>query len=207
MRCPYLVSMYGVTMLDMVKPPHQWAKTAMIGSALTNHGFDGFGVAAALGIPPLHKGGLDHAIWRCANQDEGDLGTLIDLLILGEVKPRATVDALLPPEAWEVGLIREERPMLPGMGGVAGMGVSADGMVLPLGTDLCWTDRPERSLEGKHGIFVPDGSSLAVRHALGSTWVTRHLDMGCGAGAVTVAAARTAEHTLAVDINLSLIHI
>lgn len=132
---------------------------------------------------------MDGEWWARDNLAEGELGRLVDLFVRGEALGVAEAEALLPACAWGAGVLRQGRGE-----------VLAEGIILPMGPDLVWTDRAQRSFH-KGGLFLPDSTSLALRRLLGGPPTSRHLDLGCGGGAITVAAARSARETVAVDIN------
>ncbi len=160
-----------------------------VGEALRAAGYADRSVARALGVLAWTGPDLDGPWWRRRNLARGRLGGLVELLIRGRRLPLALAAELLPAAAWELELIEDD-----------GRDAWATATVLPMGGDLICTDRPERS-EGGDGLFLPDSSTLALRRCLPPRRVRRHLDIGSGAGAVAVAAARRADETLAVDLN------
>ena len=157
--------------------------------ALSEKGYTARKVSRALGILAWNAHDMDGPWWARDNYADGDLGLLVDLFIRGARVPRPDARAVLPEAAWEAGLLREHR----------GDALS-NGTLVPLGEDLIWTDRPERSSR-PDGLFLPDSTSLALRGCLPMVPVGRHLDLGAGAGTVAMRAARVARQTIALDLN------
>lgn len=170
-------------------PPAEQQALATLGRELRALGYTAGPVARALGILAWNGPDMDGEWWARDNLAEGRLGALVDLFIRGAVLPRGQAEQVLPPSAWAAGVLVERRG-----------DVHVDGIVLPLGEDLVWTDRGDRSfLRG--GLFLPDSTTLELRRCIPPGTVDRHLDLGCGGGAITVAAARRARTTLGVEIN------
>lgn len=163
--------------------------TRATGEALRAAGYTEAAVAHSLGLPGFTGSVLDGAWWTQASQATGTLQVLVDLFIHGARLPRRVVAAALPEAAWQARLVRDQ-----------GGDVVSTGLCLPLGDDLIWTDRADEPSK-LGGLFLPDSSTWALRGCLPKRAVARHLDLGCGAGAVTVAAARTAQQTWAGDIE------
>lgn len=165
-----------------------------VGAALRAAGYADRPVARALGMLAWTGYDLDGEWWERRSLAEGRLGALVELLIRGRRLPLAIAADALPPQAWALGLIEDD-----------GRDAWATATVLPMDGDLICTDRPERS-EAGDGLFLPDSTTLALRRCLPPRRVGRHLDLGSGAGAVAVAAARLADRTLAVDLNPRAAH-
>lgn len=172
----------------LLPAPTRDALTA-VGHWLRARGYSPGRVSRALGILAWNGPDMDGEWWARENHADGDLGDLVDLFVRGQALSARRAEALLPAAAWGAGILVERRG-----------DVLADGIILPLGADLVWTDRGDRSFH-KGGLFLPDSTSLELRRLLPPTRVRRHLDLGAGGGAITVAAARRAEETVALDIN------
>lgn len=170
-------------------PAPTLASLTTLGHWLRARGFSPGRVSRALGILAWNGPDLDGEWWARDNHADGDLGALVDLFVRGQTLPVRRAEALLPPEAWGAGVLVERRG-----------DVLAEGIILPLGADLVWTDRGDRSFH-KGGLFLPDSTSLELRRLIPPQRVRRHLDLGAGGGAITVAAARRSEETVALDIN------
>ncbi len=145
-------------------------------------------VARALGLLEWRSHDLDREWWLRPNYAEGRLGALVDLFIRGASLPARAAERALPRSAWDAGVLVQRRG-----------DVWVDGIVLPLGEDLVWTDRADRSFR-EGGLFLPDSTSLALRRCLPPSMVDTHLDLGAGGGCVTIAAARRARRTVAMDL-------
>ncbi len=169
-------------------PPETLAAAAALGDALRDAGYTQGRVGRALGILSWTGPELDGLWWENEVLAEGPFGALVRLLICGD-RLTPSEAAALPQAAWEAELLVQVRQR-----------VMARAMVVPMDGDLIWTDRASRS-EQPDGLFLPDTTTQALRRCLPPRRVARHLDAGAGAGAVTVAAARLAEETLAVDLN------
>lgn len=178
-------------MLESMPPLPEPEREALVrlGDSLRALGYLDRPVSQAMGVVAWDSRALDAAWWRRGNHAQGALGVLIDLLIRGARLPVKEVRKVLPEDAWRAQLVKERR-------GDAWM----EGILLPLGEDYIWTDRAERSFE-QDGLFLPDSSSLALRRCRPPGTVGRHLDLGAGAGSVTVAAARRARETVALDLE------
>ncbi len=161
---------------------------AALGAELRTAGYTDRRVARALGLLEWRGTDLDAPWWGRRNLAEGRLGGLVDLLMLGAALPRGMAADILPAAAFDAGIVVQRKH-----------DVIVDGIILPMADDLVWTDRADRSFKDG-GLFLPDSTSLALRLALPPDPVARHLDVGAGAGAVTIAAARRATHTVAVDL-------
>jgi len=161
------------------------------GRALAERGYGPVKSAHALGILAWHGKAMDGTFWRRKNVAEGRMATQVDLLIRGNAATQEAARDALGDEAWDAGVICE-----------ADGSIVVTGMVLAISRDLIWTDRADRAFQGADGLFIPDSTSMALRRCLPPARVGRHLDLGCGAGAVTVAAARNADEVVAVDLNL-----
>ena len=156
--------------------------------ALRDGGFTSRKVAQALGFIAWSGAALDSAWWRRSPSAGGALGPLIDVFVRGEDVGEAALVTALGARAHaagtRLGLIE---------GGASPL------LLLPLGEDLVLMDHPARSGQDD-GIFLADSTSWAARRmVLGPAG--RHLDLGSGGGAVTLAAARTATETVGLDIN------
>ncbi|MCK6520740.1 class I SAM-dependent methyltransferase [Myxococcota bacterium] len=177
--------------MDHHPPPPTWmTDTRRVGEALRGSAFRPRAVANALGVLAWSGPALDGLWWQRKNLADGLLGAQIELLVRGGRVPTASAHEAFDARAWRAGILEDNAE-----------GTVSTGLVLPLECDLVWTDRPERAFQGQTGVFMPDSTSLALRRALPSEPVARHLDLGSGGGAVAVRAARWAEETLALDVN------
>ncbi|MCB9780387.1 MAG: class I SAM-dependent methyltransferase [Alphaproteobacteria bacterium] len=151
-------------------------------------------VAQALGHIAWSGPDLDGTWWRRRNLAEGELGQLVDVFVRGEARSERAMRKLLPDAWWRAGLVET----------VEG-GARATGTLLPLGDDFIWTDRADRAFRGDDGIFLPDSTTYALRRGLPPEPPTRHLDLGCGSGAVAVVSAprehMAGTHCVCVDLN------
>ncbi|RME21383.1 MAG: hypothetical protein D6798_18260 [Deltaproteobacteria bacterium] len=159
-----------------------------LGRDLRASGYTEGPVVRALGLLEWRSHDLDREWWLRRNRAGGRLGALVDLFIRGAALPARRAARVLPRSAWDAGVLVERRG-----------DVWVDGIVLPLGRDLVWTDRADRSFRDG-GLFLPDSTSLALRRCLPPSTVDAHLDLGAGGGCVTIAAARRARRTVAMDI-------
>ncbi len=178
------------TMLLPVDPPDWMADTRALGEALRAGGYRARAVAQAIGIIAWNGRQMDGRWWERANCAEGTFGDRVELLLRGGRLPEERARAALPEVAWAAGLLDSRAD-----------GVALDGTIVPLESDLVWTDTPARAFRGNDGLFLPDSTTLAVRRCLPSEPVARHLDLGSGGGAVAARAARSAAETVALDIN------
>ncbi len=176
--------------LEPVSAPADLPLWARLGDALRERGYSARTVAQALGIIAWNGPDMDSPYWLRRCLADGEAGDRVQALVRGEPVSQLSAERALPPEARQVGLLACR----------AGW-CQATATLLPLGRDLVWTDRADRAFASDDGLFLPDSTTLAVRRCLPPGRVGRHLDIGSGAGAVTVAAARRANTTLAVDIN------
>lgn len=170
--------------------PQMRQATEVLGDQLRSSQFQPIKVAHALGVLAWSCRSMDSHWWRRKNLAEGPLWTQIELLIRGGRVPIAQAHAAFEVEAWESGVLVD----LEGQ-------TQATGTVLPLASDLIWTDRADRAFVGSDGIFLPDSTTLTLRRCLPEERVGRHLDLGAGGGAVALRAARWAEEVLALDLN------
>ena len=174
------------------RSPPGLAAARPLGRWLEAAGFNEAEITKALGIDGWTGVDLDDLDWRRQVRTKGAPGDRVRALLCGDPLSLDRALVAIPRHAWEAGLITTNHQARE---------VHALGCLVPMGEDLIWTDRGDRTYRGEDGVFVPDSTSLGIRRCLPPHTVDRHLDIGCGAGAVTVAAARRARETVALDVN------
>ncbi len=177
-------------MLHPVPEPAWYAATVALGAAIREGVYRPRAVAQAIGIIAWNGAQMDSRWWERANCAEGVLGDQVELLLRGGALSVERIRAALPAAAWEADCLEATEG-----------GLRLTGTIVPLESDLVWTDTVARAFTGNDGLFLPDSTTLAVRRCLPGTPVARHLDVGSGGGAVAARAARSARETVAVDLN------
>jgi len=168
--------------------PELWR---VLGRRLFRHGYNAHAVTTLLGLPGWTADSLDTLFWEIGLHDRGSTTTQVRALLQGVPVRSGDARRHLPEELGRLGLLERR-----------GGEVRARQCLFPLGdAHISVADPPRTALTEPDSVFLPDSSTLALRRVQPHTRVGRHLDLGCGSGAVALAAAEWADEVVLLDIN------
>jgi len=163
----------------------------VLGRRLLHLGYNAHAATTILGLPGWTADSLDTLFWEIGLLDSGPTATLVRALLQGEPVRVGAARRHLPEELGRLGLLEQR-----------GGEVRARRCFFPLGDEhISVADSPRVALTEPDSVFLPDSSTMALRRCQPYSPVGRHLDLGCGSGAVALAAAHWADEVVLVDIN------